>query len=80
MYAVQEKNLPIVITLLNAGADVTLKDVKGGSAIEICLLSAGRTSNAKIVKALLEGNCQFWSLYRFERFFVNLIRPFHTLS
>ncbi|XP_078334832.1 uncharacterized protein LOC111105370 [Crassostrea virginica] len=54
MYAVQEKNLPIVITLLNAGADVTLKDVKGGSAIEICLLSAGRTSNAKIVKALLE--------------------------
>lgn len=47
--------MTIAKALLTAGADVTLKDLKGGTAIEICLLSAGRKSNAQIVKALLEG-------------------------
>lgn len=50
MYAVQEKNMAIVKALLAAGADVTLKDLKGGAAIEICLLSAGRKSNVQIIK------------------------------
>lgn len=47
--------MAIVKALLAAGADVTLKDLKGGAAIEICLLSAGRKSNVQIIKALLEG-------------------------
>lgn len=55
MYSVQEKNLDVVQALLDAGAEVSLKDVKGGTALEICLLSAGRKGNSEIVRALLKG-------------------------
>jgi ankyrin repeat protein len=66
MYAVLEKNLTIVRALLDAGAEVSLKDVKGGTALEICLLSAGIKGNSEVVRALLKGMLSnvLWTFYK----------------